>query len=61
MNDTDELDAWLDANAALLGIAVMPEWRHAVRTHIRITRDMAQRVMDFKLPDEFDPASVFRA
>jgi hypothetical protein len=40
---------------------VMPEWRHAVRTHIRITRDMAQRVMDFKLPDEFDPASVFRA
>jgi hypothetical protein len=61
MNDTDELDAWLDANAALLGIDVAPEWRDTVRLHLRITRDMAQRVLDFPLPDESDPAPVFRA
>ena len=61
MSDTDELDAWLDANAALLGIAVMPEWRDAVCMHLRITRDMAQRVMEFDVPDEFDPAPVFHA
>jgi Protein of unknown function (DUF4089) len=61
MSDTDELDAWLDANAALLGIAIAPEWRDAVRLHLRITRDMAQSVMDFLLPDDADPAPVFRA
>jgi len=61
MNDTDELDAWLDANATLLGITVAPEWREAVRSHLRITRDLAQLVLDFSLPDEADPAPVFRA
>jgi allophanate hydrolase len=29
--------------------------------HLRITRDLAQRVLDFPLPDEADPAPVFRA
>ena len=61
MSDTNELDAWLDANAALLGIAIAPEWRDTVRLHLRIARDMAQRVMDFQLPDDADPAPVFRA
>jgi Protein of unknown function (DUF4089) len=61
VNDTDDFDAWLDANAPLLGIAVAPEWREAVRLHLRITRDMAQRVLDFQLSDEADPAPVFHA
>ncbi len=61
MSDTDELASWLDANAALLGIGVAPEWRDAVREHLRITRDLAQRVMEFPLPDDADPAPVFRA
>ena len=61
MSDRDDLDAWLDASAALLGIAVAPEWRDAVRLHLRITRDMARRVLEFELPDEADPAPVFRA
>jgi hypothetical protein len=60
MTDGD-LDAWLDANAALLGILVAPEWRASVRLHLRITHDHAKRVMDFTLPDEADPAPVFRA
>jgi hypothetical protein len=57
---SDELDVWLDANAALLGITVAPEWRDAVRLHLGITRSMAERVMAFPLPDEADPAPVFR-
>jgi hypothetical protein len=61
VNDPDDFDAWLDANAALLGITVAPEWRNAVRLHLRITRDMAQSVLDFQLPDEADPAPVFQA
>jgi hypothetical protein len=57
MNDSD----WLDSNAALLGIGVAPEWREAVLLHLRITRELAQRVFDFPLPDEADPAPAFRA
>ncbi|HET6197800.1 MAG TPA: DUF4089 domain-containing protein [Acetobacteraceae bacterium] len=58
---SDDLDAWLDANAALLGIPVQPEWRDAIRQHLRLTRDLAGRVMEFPLSDEADPAPIFRA
>jgi Protein of unknown function (DUF4089) len=61
MSDKDELDACLDAHAALLAIDVAPEWRDAIRFHLGTTRDMARQVMDFPLPDEADPAPVFRA
>jgi hypothetical protein len=61
MSEADELDAWLDANAVLLGITVEPEWRDAVRMHLRITRELAQRVLDFPLSDEADPAPIFQA
>ena len=61
MSDTDEVDAWLDANAAFLGIEVAPEWRESVRLHLRFTRDRAQLVLDFPLPDEADPSPVCRA
>lgn len=61
MNQGDELDAWLDANAMLLGLTVAPEWRDAVRLHLSITRDHARRVMAFPLPDDAEPAPVYRA
>jgi hypothetical protein len=61
MSDTGELDAWLDASAALLDIEVAPEWRDGVRLHLRFTRDRARHVLDFPLPDEADPAPVFCA
>ena len=61
MSDHEDFDAWLDANAALLGIPVAPEWRDSVLLHLRITREHAQRVMEFTLPDDDDPAPVFRA
>jgi hypothetical protein len=61
MSDHDDVDAWLDANAALLGIPVAPEWSDSVRLHLRITRDHALRVMEFALSDDADPAPVFRA
>lgn len=61
MTDDNELDAWLDASAALLDITVAPEWRDGVRLHLGITRDMARRLLDFPLPDDAEPAPVFRA
>ena len=61
MTDHDELDAWLDASATLLGLPIESEWRDTVRLNLRITRDHAQRVMEFTLPDDAEPALVFRA
>jgi hypothetical protein len=58
---SDELDDWLDANTVLLGITVAAEWRDTVRLHLGITCGMAQRVSEFPLPDEADPAPVFHA
>jgi len=60
MSDND-LDAWLDSGATLLGIEVAPEWREAIRLHLGITRDLARSVMEFPLSDDADPAPVFRA
>jgi hypothetical protein len=61
MSENVELDAWLDGTATLLGISVSDEWRETVRQHLRITHDLAKLIMDFPLPDEADPAPVFRA
>jgi Protein of unknown function (DUF4089) len=61
MTDDAELHRWLDGSAALLGITVAPEWRDTVLLHLRITHDIARLVLDFPLPDDAEPAVVFRA
>jgi hypothetical protein len=59
---TDEqLDAWIDLGTGALGIAVQPEWRDAIRQHLKFTLGRADVVLAFALPDEFDPAPVFHA
>jgi hypothetical protein len=56
-----ELDAWIDAGTALLGIPIQPEWRAAIRLHLTITFGHTDTVQAFELPDDADPAPVFRA
>jgi hypothetical protein len=59
---TDEqLDAYIDANAVLLGLTIAPEWRAAVRDNLRVTLRMGAMVDGFALPDELEHAPVFRA
>ena len=61
MTPSNELEAWLDASATLLDITVAPEWRDGVLLHLRITREIAQHLLEYRLPDEAEPAPVFRA
>jgi Protein of unknown function (DUF4089) len=56
-----ELDAWIDAGTALLGIPIQPEWRAAIRLHLTITFGHAITVLAFGLPDEADAAPTFHA
>lgn len=59
MNDKD-LDDFITAGAALLGIPIAPEWQPAVRMHLAVSLTHAAAVVDFPLPDDAEPAPVFR-
>ena len=54
-----ELDAYMDASVTVLGIAIAPEWRAAVRANLALSLRMAAVVAAFPLEDEAEPAPVF--
>ncbi|MEA2878365.1 MAG: hypothetical protein QOF14_3561 [Hyphomicrobiales bacterium] len=57
----DHLDAYIDAAAQALGIPVAPEWKPTVRANLEVTFRLAAMVGDKELPDDAEPAPVFRA
>jgi len=61
MTDPGDLDALIAAVPWLFGIKIRPEWRAAVRSHLEISLDHARNVTEFPLPDEAEPAPVFKA
>jgi hypothetical protein len=56
-----ELDAFIDASAAVLGFAIEPAWRGPVRANLAVCLRMGASILDFPLPDEAEPAPVFTA
>lgn len=60
MQDED-LDALIDAGTKVLGISVDPAWRDAIRANLAVSLRFAALVEAHPLPDEADPAPVFRA
>ena len=59
---TDEvLDRIIEASVKALNLPLEEAWRPAVRTNLRVTLQLAALVEDFPLPDEAEPAPVFRA
>jgi hypothetical protein len=61
MSARDPLDELIDAAAQVLGLPLKPEWRPAVRANLTVTLRLAAQVAEFELPDEAEPAPVFRA
>jgi hypothetical protein len=61
MTDPADLDALIEAVRWLFGLEIRPEWHGAIRQHLRVSLDHAQNVSDFPLPDEPEPAPVFKA
>jgi hypothetical protein len=59
--DDAALDGLIDAGSAIMGITMKPAWRQAVRMHLAISLGHAETVLEADLPDELDPAPVFRA
>ena len=61
MPKPDHLDAYIDAAAQALGLAIEPAWKPAVRANLEVTLALAAIVAEKELPDEAEPAPVFRA
>jgi hypothetical protein len=56
-----QLDAYIDAAAALSGLVIAPAWRAAVRANLALCLRMAALVEAAPLADAAEPAPVFRA
>ncbi|HEY6834749.1 MAG TPA: DUF4089 domain-containing protein [Pseudolabrys sp.] len=61
MPPADPLDDYITAAAAALSLPVAPEWRPAVKANLEVTLKHGALVAEFALPDEAEPAPVFKA
>jgi hypothetical protein len=57
----NDLDAYIDAAAQALGIPIRPEWKGEIRANLEITFRLAALVGEKALPDDAEPAPVFKA
>lgn len=61
MPTDDTLDRYIDAAAQALVIPLDPAWKPAVRRNLETTLKLAAVVEEFALPDDAEPAPIFRA
>ena len=54
-----DCDAYVDAQAALLGLPIAPEHRPGVVRYLQLAAGMAPRVMDFVLAPGDESGNVF--
>jgi 1-carboxybiuret hydrolase subunit AtzG-like len=57
----DPLDEFIAGAARTLGLKIKRAWLPAVRVNLRVTLAQAALVGEFALPDEAEPAPVFKA
>jgi len=57
----NELDEFIAASAFALALPIDPLWRPAIRSNLQAALGFAVMVADFKLPDDAEPAPVFRS
>jgi hypothetical protein len=57
----NDLDAYIDAAAQALGIPIQPEWKGQIRANLDVTFKLAAVLGEKELPDDAEPAPVFKA
>jgi len=55
------IDALIAASAPALGLPIDPAWHAAIKANLQLLFAHAALVEEFALPDESEPAPVFRA
>jgi len=58
---SDTLDDFIDAAASALALPLEQAWKPAIKSNLAVTLKHAALVAEFKLPDEAEPAPVFKA
>ena len=54
-------DEWITEAAAQLGITLDPAWTPMVRANLELMLRLSGTMLDRPLPDDAEPAPVFRA
>jgi hypothetical protein len=57
----DPLDGFIEAAARVLALPLEPQWLPDIKANLAVTLRAAALVADFALPDESEPAPIFRA
>ena len=52
---------FIDAAARVLELSIEPEWKPAVEANLAATLRLAASFMEFPLPDEAEPAPIYKA
>lgn len=55
------LDEFIAAAAAALDLPLDPAWQASIKANLEVTLRHAATVAEFPLPDDAEPAPVFRA
>jgi len=58
---TPPLDDYIDTAAQALGLPMEPAWKPSVKANLEVTLRLAELVAAFELPDDAEPAPVFKA
>ena len=58
---TKPLDDFIEDAALALGLPLDESWKPAVKANLEVTLSHAATVAELKLPDDAEPAPVFRA
>jgi len=59
--ETQDRDGLVEAQARALGLVLDPSWKPAVRANLDAILRFAAMVDAFPLPDDAEPAPVYRA
>ncbi len=60
-SSADTLDDFITAAAKALDLPLTPAWQPAVKANLAVTLAHANLVAAYPLPDEAEPAPVFKA
>ena len=55
----EQLDAYVEAAAHLLGLSLLPRWKASVATNLQTILRLSGTFAAFPLPDDAEPAPLF--
>lgn len=61
MPSDDPTDDFIEAAAKALDLPLDPAWKPAIRGNLEVTLKLARLVEEFPLPDDCEPAPVYKA